>query len=128
MKPVGRVIAWICIFCTLFMGCYSSVMVDPTGPDKQKICSETITSVVTRDGREYEFDIPPSIINDAIVGVITVWPGPTTYQVSIPISDLARVSMSELDTGRTIGAIVGSLGIVGVIMLVLEPPELRYGR
>ena len=68
MKGVGRVVAWTCIFSTLFMGCYSSVLIDPTGEEKEKMYSGEIQAVITKQGTKYWFEKPPTIVNDAIVG------------------------------------------------------------
>ena len=125
MKKASKVVAWLCIFSTLFMGCYSSVTIDPTRNEKEKIYSGTIESVLTKDGTAYVFRIAPTIVNDTIVGVIELGWNPATMsqdvrQVRIPISDVAQVSVSKIDTGRTVLGVLVGLGSVALIFAALE--------
>ncbi len=125
MKAPGIVVAWICISTTLFAGCYSSALVDPTGPEKEKVYSGRIESVLTKDGTHYVFRTAPNIVNGAIVGVIEAAKNPgimieDVKQVSIPISDVESISVSEIDAVRTgLGVLVG-VGAVVIIYGVIE--------
>jgi hypothetical protein len=78
--------ACVCIFSTLFMGCYSSTMISPTGDDKEKMHTDRIQHIITKDGSKYDFDTdtPPVISNDSFVGVEKKWP------VSIPLSSVSK--------------------------------------
>lgn len=125
MKRVIKVVAIVCIFSTLFMGCYSSTLIDPRGEERNRIYEGEIRSVVTKEGAKYEFEIPPTIANDAIVGVIRTLPGPTAHQVSIPISEVAEVSVSEFSTEQTVRAGVLVLAIAGTILFLTNPPKIR---
>jgi hypothetical protein len=82
MKTTCKIIAVACIFSTLFMGCYSSGLIEPTGDERDKMYSDNIEYVILKDGTKHEFYTPPSITNDVIVGK-------TKHSVSIPLSDVA---------------------------------------
>ena len=203
MQSTGKVVAWACMFTTLFMGCYNSVLIDPKGEgkkeirsnkikylvttngtkyvfdypptivndavvigptekdkiysdhieyvatqdgtkwefnsfltivndtivtkptEKYRIYSNRIDYVVTEDGTKYEFDKAPAIVDDAIVGEAKVRtdPGFITKQVSIPLSDVVRVNVKELDSGKTIESVLLVLGAVGLIICLLAPPS-----
>jgi hypothetical protein len=68
MHTSGKIAAGVCISSTLFMGCYSSSMIDLAGDEKEKIYTSDITSVLTKEGKKYEFENPPVVANDTIVG------------------------------------------------------------
>ncbi len=70
MKATGKIVVWVCIFSFLFMGCYSSVMVDPSGTEKEKIYSGKIESATMKDGTEFAFDPSPIAVSDSIVGIV----------------------------------------------------------
>ncbi len=53
MGQVSKGVAWICIFSTFLLGCYSSSLIDPNGGAKEKMYSGKIESVILKDGREY---------------------------------------------------------------------------
>ena len=123
MKNAYTIVAWVCILSTLSAGCYSSVIVDPNREGevkvKERIDPETIEYVVTKTNRRYVFDAPPAMVNDSIVGVekIAVPYGYTTQQVSIPLSDVAEISVSEYSSWRTWGAIALVVGVVAVVIV-----------
>jgi hypothetical protein len=90
MRTLSKVIAWLCILSTLSMGCYStSALTDPRGAEKNQLYSGQIQSVVTMDGKKYQFNKPPIIINDTIVGEAET--RVTALQASIPTSDVAEL-------------------------------------
>ena len=95
-----KIIAGVCIFSTLFMGCFSSVLIEPTDAENARMNSRYIDIVVTKDGKKYEFENPPVVANDSLLGEATV----TGYgevnqeETSIPLSDLALVSKSNSGT------------------------------
>jgi hypothetical protein len=120
MKKASKVVAWLFIFSILFLGCYSSVTIDPTRNEREKIYSGTIESVVTEDGTAYVFPMAPTIVNDTIIGVIEGGWNPATMsqdvrQVRISISDVERVSISEIDTGLTVA--VALFAAVGAALI-----------
>jgi hypothetical protein len=63
----GKVTVWLCIYSTLFMGCYTSTVIYPNGREMEKICAGDIESVALQDGTEYRFDNSPTIVNDTAV-------------------------------------------------------------
>ena len=115
MKGVGKIVAWLCIFSTLFTGCYSSAMIDPTGEEKEKMYSGEIQVVITKQGTKYWFEKPPTIVNDAIVGEAKIYrsSGPVTEKVSIALSDVEQVKVEEFNAGQTYLL----LGVVGLTLL-----------
>ncbi len=84
MNFTMKLTACISICSVLFMGCYSSAMISPTGGDKEKMYSEKVEYIITKDGTKYEFDIPPVITNGAFVGVEKKW------SASIPLSSVSK--------------------------------------
>lgn len=97
MERTGKIVAWLCIFSTLLMGCYSSAIIDPTGDEKDEIYSQKIEYVVTKDGTKYQFRRPPTIVKDAIVGEVDMGVGDAlaARQVSIPTFDVAQTGKSH---------------------------------
>jgi hypothetical protein len=81
MKRTSKMVAWLCIFSILLMGCYTSTLIDPKGDDKEQMNSHNIEYVITKDGIKHEFETPPAIVNNAIV---------PTVSVSIPYTNVAR--------------------------------------
>ena len=82
MNTAGKSIVWICIFSTLFMGCYSSAMISPTGEDRDLIYTNKIETILTKDSTEVPFDSPPVIVSDTTV---------IRRFVSIPRSDVSDI-------------------------------------
>jgi hypothetical protein len=111
MEKARKGIALICIFSTLLMGCYSSAVIAPA--EKERVHAGSIEYVVTKDGKKYVFEEPPAVANDTIVGryAQSWW---KWGQVSIPLSDVAEVSVSEYDPQRTLWACVGVVVVLGV--------------
>jgi hypothetical protein len=109
MNEPAKVVAWVCIFSTLFMGCYSSVLIDPTGDEKEKIYSKEIEYVIATAGPKYEFTQPPAIVHDTIVGETT-----GGREIRIPLSDVGLVCISELNGTHT-GILVGLVVVVVVL-------------
>jgi hypothetical protein len=89
MTWAGKATAYVCIFSILLMGCYTSTLIDLTGDNKDKINSGEIQFVVTKDSTKCEFQEPPTIVKDSIVGKVN------DKQVSIPISNVAMVGIEE---------------------------------
>lgn len=115
MGTSRKLVVHFCIISILFMGCSGSVLIDPTGPDRDKIYSKDITQVITSDSTKYTFDVPPVIVNDSIVGgvKVPVAGGMMIKHVTIPISEVAEVSVSEVDTMATV------LGIIATVLTVV---------
>ncbi len=111
MKTAGRIAAWTCIFSTLLMGCYSSVMIEPTGLEKEKIYSGRIKSEVTKDGTVFWFDPLAVADSTAIVGVVN------GKQVSIPLSDVESVTTSSRPS-NAISALLIVIGSIGLLFLL----------
>ncbi len=120
MKTAGKAVAWVCIFSTTFMGCYTSALIDPRGTEKDKIYSGRIESVTMNDGREYVFDPSPTTVDDSIVGIVK------GKQVSIPLSDVIyqkeeppRHTCVIVEGGRTYlfenGPVVLNDSIIGML-------------
>jgi hypothetical protein len=95
-----RTIAWVSIFSNLFIGCYSSALVDPTGSDGGQMYSGTIEFVVTKDGTKHLFDIPATVVKNAIVGTSNGKP------IAIPLADITKVYVTNSDTTATTVVVV----------------------
>jgi hypothetical protein len=78
-------------------GLLQSAIIDPVGEKKERIYSGRIRSVLSKDGMMFEFQTQPTMTRDAIVGEAKVPPGGLSKVVSIPISEVAHVYVSELD-------------------------------
>jgi hypothetical protein len=110
MKTISKAVAWACIVSTLFMGCYSSALIDPKGDEREKIYSGDIEYVIKKDGTKqvftkhvffaHYFAAHPTVITDTIRV-------PVKKTVLIPRSDVVRTyAGSEQD---------GSEGVLFVV-------------
>lgn len=120
MGTATKAMAWVSIFSTLFMGCYSSVLVDLKRDEKDRLSSYRIKYVVTKDSRKYEFEKPPAVVKDSIVGKVKIplSRGYLTEQVTIPISDVTEVYAEELNRLGTVYLVLGIAGaVVGLTYL-----------
>lgn len=111
MKRAGKILAWVCIFSTLFMGCYTSFLTEPTGLEKQKPEPIKVKTVVTKDGTVYRFDPPAMADSTEIVGVVN------GKQVSIPLSDVESVTTSSGRTSVILGLIVFGAILSGWLLM-----------
>lgn len=87
MNAARTLVVWLCILSILLTGCFGTVMVKPEGDDKERVCSNEIEYVITKDGKGYQFDTPPTVVNDTIVGEAKL----NRDKVSIPIFDAAVI-------------------------------------
>lgn len=117
MIGAGKAAAWLCIISSLHMGCYSSALIDPAGNEKDKVYTDTIKMVITKDGTKYEFVETPTIASNAVVGTVNVRlsEGIMKKQVTIPLSDIERAEVSEFSASKTILLGVGIAAIVAFI-------------
>ncbi len=113
MKTVTKAVAWACIFSTLLMGCYSSMMIDPKGDGRDKIYSDRIRYVVTKDSTKYVFATPPTVSNDAIVGVAN------NDSVSIPLSSVSEVYVTKSEPAKTMVVLLVGATVVAVCVVLL---------
>jgi hypothetical protein len=123
MKRLATIVAWLCIFSILFVGCYSVVLVDPTDAENVRINSGNIEHVFTKDGKKYEFEKPPSVANDQLVGEATVTANTQVKQeeTSVPLSDVAYIRKS--DSGKTEYVVTKA----GAKYMYEEPPAVLNG-
>jgi hypothetical protein len=113
MEKASKGVAWICMLITLFAGCYSSAgVIGPDSPDKERMFSDRILFVETKDGKGYEFDSPPDIRDSSLVGYVM---GEYTL---IPLSDVDRVKVERLDGVATSFAIAGCIGFLYLCVVV----------
>jgi hypothetical protein len=92
-----------------------TIVIKPT--QKDKMYSGSIDYVVTKGGTKYEFDKSPVIVNDSIVGEVVVYSFTMpehSKQISIPLSDVAEISVSEF--GISIWQILG-VGVLGLLLI-----------
>lgn len=128
MKRGSTIVAWTSIFSTLFMGCYSSAMIDPAGEERERITSSRIDSVLSKDGTMYEFQTQPTVTSEAIVGEAKVRPSGLKRVVSVPVSEVAHVYVSELDllatavcTTLVVLGTFASILVIGSLIIATEP-------
>jgi hypothetical protein len=116
MRRAGNVVAWTCIFSSLFVGCYSSAMIDPTGEDKERAYLGEICYLVRNDSTKYWFEKPPALVNDSIVGVASFYRSRVrnTERVSIPLSEVTMACVNEPDPLATTVLVVAIAGTVAV--------------
>jgi hypothetical protein len=69
--------------------------------------SENIEYVVTNAGAKYTYEEPPALVNRVVIGKAKFTGGMPVDkgQVSIPLSDVAEISVSEVSPGLTLGAV-----------------------
>ena len=121
MKRRFVLVTWTCIFSMLHMGCYSAALIDPAGPEKDSVYTDKIKGVVTKDGTKYDFDEPAKIVSNAVVGSVKIpmSPGYTLKEVTIPLSEIEKVQVSQFNAVNTILLVVGFGGIVALIYVAM---------
>jgi len=105
----------------------TGTVITPIG--KVKTNSTAIDYVITKDGDVYLFEGTTAVVNDTIVGVLkakaaagfaddpTAWVAAVKgTQVSIPLSDVAQVKISESNGGSTALVVLGVLTAVCIIV------------
>jgi hypothetical protein len=117
-----KIVAGICIFSTLFMGCSSSMLIDPAGADKDKIQSGGIEYVVTKDSTMHKFYWPARADSCTVVGVVLTQVGgeSSPVQVWIPLSDIQWVYVRQFDASTTLivfGSIIAGLALGTALLL-----------
>jgi hypothetical protein len=116
MRKASKMVAWIGVVNSLFLGCYSLVTIEPTVENKDRIGSNEILEVVSNDSTKYVFQESPTVANDTIAGAVLIRVDNVMMKkrVSIPLSDVVEVTVREEDvtlTVVTIGALVGGLAL-----------------
>jgi hypothetical protein len=120
LNKAAPAVAWICICSTLLMGCYTTMLIDTKGDEKGKFYSNRIEYVITKEGRKYVFETPPSIRNDTIVGEAKIDYGYyVTREVAISVSEVGYVSVAKYSTVLTVVGIVTLVGFGGIVVLGL---------
>jgi hypothetical protein len=85
--------------------------------DKAKGYLDRVHIIVTKDSAKYEFETLPTLSHDNIILGVAV------ETVSIPLSEVAEVSVKGLSVGWTIvSAVVGAFLVVGAIVGVSNLP------
>lgn len=118
MKRTAGMAAWIAVFSVPLVGCYSSVLVDPAGPERERLYSNTVEYVVTKDSTNYQFLYEPVVDSKGrLNGMAEVREdtGVVTKQVSIPLSDVATISVKKFQPVRTTLAVLATTGLVAAI-------------
>lgn len=109
MQYASKILAWILIISMLFMGCYTSTIINTEGSDRKEISSGRIESLVLKDSSQYVFQVPARIINDTVVG--------TSYgrSVKVPLSAVAKVTLKRSDPVKTAFLVLG-IGAGAVVL------------
>jgi hypothetical protein len=99
---------------------YAAVVYDPRS--SEKTWSDRISYIVTRDGTRYDFESPPRLVKDTVVGELEHAPGDTTrnWSVAVALSDVAYAS----DSTDTINWI--TWGVVGFVLCAAMVAALVY--
>jgi hypothetical protein len=129
MTKRSVLVTWTCIVSMLHMGCYSAALIDPAGPEKDSVYTDKIKGVVTKDGTKYDFDEPAKIISNAIVGSvkISMSPGYTLKEVTIPLSEIEKVQVSQFNAVNTVLLVVGFGAIVAGIYAAILTDTMTEG-
>jgi hypothetical protein len=112
VKKTGRLSVCAGILSLLFVGCYSSSVIDVEAGDADSIDPEQIDYVLLKDATKVEFDTTPVIAQDAIVGLSD------GQRVTIPLSEVSIVQMRKTFDGTTTllgGVIVGLVGLAVIV-------------
>jgi hypothetical protein len=120
MNTAMKLTSWICIFSTALLGCTSTTLIQPEDENPEKLHSGEIEAVIMKDGTKYEFDgdQKTTISAGMVRGKLE------RRAIAIPLSDVDKVSVREVDTGLTIIVVVGAVLTVAaagfVIMKVVD--------
>jgi hypothetical protein len=120
MEKTGRAVAWICMFSTLLVGCYTSAAIDP-GAQKERMYSERITYIVTKDSTMYKFNYsPPTIHPEYLRGMadFRTPKGNSTREVILPLANIAHVGVREFQVETTLWTVLGIAAAIGVAYAV----------
>ena len=128
MKAAQKLVACLCSFGTLLVGCYSSQVIDPGGSDKGKLSSGSIVSLVTNDSTMYEFREPPAIVRDSVVGLVEerVPAGVKVTRVSVPLSDVAYV-VADVQQPAPVFLLPALIGIILLMALIGSAKSINVG-
>jgi len=91
MKTVGKIVAWLCIFSTLFVGCYSSALIDPSGNERSKIYSGDIEYVIMKDGTKQVFTNHPFFIH-----YFATHPSCVDDTIRVPVEKTVLIAKSDV--------------------------------
>jgi len=110
---VTKLTAWICIFTSGLLGCTSTTLIQPEGENQEKLNTAQIESVVTKDGKRYEFEGNQKGTSAAgmVRGMVD------GKAVAIPLSEIDKMQVSESNTVGTILLVVGVVVVVGLIIV-----------
>lgn len=130
MKTVNRLVAWTCLFSTTVMGCYTTSFIEPTGDGRQRMEKGEITRVVMKDGALYDFDEPPIVAEEAIIGKAKIRQSDGEYiskEVSLPITDVLEIHLSEVDeVANVVLAVTFTAVVVAATMVIGELSSLDF--
>jgi hypothetical protein len=121
MKTATRGVAYYCIFATLFMGCSGSMVIQPTGADKEMAYSREIEYAIGKDSTVYVFDVPPAVVHDVIMGqaAIRSTKGISKDTVALPFSEVMTVSLKKTNRPHVaVGILLGVAFVLGLMGLV----------
>ncbi|HXX62883.1 MAG TPA: hypothetical protein VEO56_03715 [Bacteroidota bacterium] len=118
MTPGRNAVTWSCICSSLFMGCYGQALIDPRGDEKARIYSERIEYVILKDSTRCDFDRPPFVGRDFIVGQVN------GEQKSIPISD---VKVAGASRANGIAGLIVVVGVTAAVSWLIFEHNFRIG-
>jgi hypothetical protein len=116
MKSSGKIVAWLCIFGTLLMGCYSHTTLTADSPQSTyEVCFQLKdgTYVLSRTYERVE-----NGYNVLGKRVQQNPPKETDFAGILLDAQIKEVVTNEFDTGKTVGAIMLGMSIVAVFVSV----------
>jgi hypothetical protein len=94
-------VTWVCIFSTLLMGCYSSVVVEPNVSGTGQLYGARVDYIVMKDGIRFDYVKPPAIYEGKIVGqIVVVTEAVDTQKVSISTAPIVCTGMTDSATNE----------------------------
>lgn len=87
------------------------------GDGKGKIYMDRIQFIITKDSTKYEFDTPPKVSDDHIVGLAL------NKSTSIPLSDVSQVCVTKFKAAETV---LLSVAVAGLLYLIIAEAVLVH--
>jgi hypothetical protein len=122
MSKTHAIVAWSSFLSILLTGCYSSVLIAPTGKESERISSNRILYFITKDNVKHTFEVTPTVVGDSIVAEekIPAGEGFVRQRVSFPLSEVATVSVRDFQPAKTALVSLSSLLFVAEVAVAIS--------
>jgi hypothetical protein len=129
MTMAGKATACVCIFSTLFVGCYSHTTLTADSPK-----SESEVKFQLKDGAYVRSENYERVENGyrvvgTKVGVQELeqeqWPDGTAFSGILLDTQIKEVVVTEFDWGQTVLTVVGVLVVIAGIAFLIYTSEMR---